>query len=486
MQPANPRAPRAFGTLILICALGGLIPLALARGESRSTAPSLTIFFSSERQSQIEPCGCIQKQLGGVQFERALYDREPRETSLRVDAGGFSSRIHHPEDAMRTRYALEAMTDELELDAINVAARDLLLGRTWFETLEEEVPGAKERLVSANIYGDAELTERSFEAYRLVERELSDGTKVRTLITGIAAPDPTARRSRDEGLPGYFLRPADEALRDVMATAPEHDLALVLAYADPETVETVAEGAHTIDCVIRGAGFAAMPGSDSEDAAPLLQHQGSEGKYLGKARAVREADGSWSVGEDVAWLEVSPELEPAPALVDLIESYKQNTQEMMIQQPRGLKQIYAGARSCASCHVSEYEQWKETRHAHALQTLVEKGMQYDSRCLKCHTVGFAQENGFYNVRESMPMANVQCESCHGPAAEHASLQYYLRAREGKAEETEAFQERKRRAAEVMPSRVVRAETCLKCHTPENDDHFVYEEKVRRVNHREAG
>lgn len=486
MQPANPKTLGAFGALMLLAAVAGLFPLAPARGEDKSGEAALTIFLSSERLSEIEPCGCIQKQLGGVQFERVLYDREPRATSLRVDAGGFSSRIHHPEDAMRTRYALEAMAGELDLDAINVAARDLQLGRAWFETLEEQVPEAPERMVSANIYEDSAFTERAFQPFRLVERELTDGTRVRALITGIASPDPSAGRFSPEEGTGYFLRPAAEALAEVMEQAPEHDFALVLAYADPETVEAVTEGAHTVDCVIRGSGFAAMPGQDLEDAVPLLQHRGQEGKYLGKARAIREADGSWRIAEDVAWLEVSPELEPAPALVELIESYKQNTQEMMIRQPRGLKTVYAGARTCASCHTSEYEQWKETRHAHALQTLVEKGMQYDSRCLKCHTVGFAQENGFYNVRESMPMANVQCESCHGPAAEHASLQYYLRAREGKAEDTEEFRTRKRRAAEVMPSRVVKAETCVQCHTPENDDHFVYEEKVRKVNHQGAG
>lgn len=486
MQPARPGSAQAICVLILFWALLQPAAPAEARAGTDPAEPAVTVFFSSERLSQIEPCGCIEKQLGGVQFERALYDVEPRETSLRVDAGGFSSRLHHPEDAMRTRYALEAMTGELDLDAINVAARDLTLGRGWFESLEAQVPGAMERLVSANIYEDENFELRAFEAYRYVERELSDGSAVRVLITGIAAADPMARLSGGESRREYYLRRAEEALRDVMKTAPEHDLALVLMYADPETVEAVAGGAHTVDCVIRGSGFAAMPGINAEGAAALLQHRGSEGKYLGKARAIREEDGSWRVANEVEWLEVTPELEPAPALVELIESYKQSTQAKMIPATRGVDRVYGGARSCAACHTSEYEQWKETRHAHALQTLVEKGMQYDSRCLKCHTVGFGQDNGFYNVRESMPMANVQCESCHGPAAEHANLQFYLRAREGRAEGTEEFLEKKRRALEVMPSKVVRAQTCVKCHTPENDDHFVYEEKVRRVNHTGAG
>jgi hypothetical protein len=221
-------------------------------------------------------------------------------------------------------------------------------------------------------------------------------------------------------------------------------------------------------------------------AAPVLEHQGSEGKILGRARAVREADGSWRIAGEPEWLEISPDLKPVPALVELIEAYKQNTQELMIQQPKGLERVYAGARACASCHTAEYEQWSETRHAHALDTLVSKGMQYDSRCLKCHTVGFARENGFYNVRESMLMAGVQCESCHGPAAEHANLQYYLRSREGLDDTSETFMERKRRAAEVLPSREVEAKTCIECHTPENDDHFVYDEKVVKVNHRGSG
>jgi hypothetical protein len=33
-----------------------------------------------------------------------------------------------------------------------------------------------------------------------------------------------------------------------------------------------------------------------------------------------------------------------------------------------------------------------------------------------------------------------------------------------------------------PHKAVPEATCLKCHTPENDDHFVYKEKLPKIAH----
>ena len=51
---------------------------------------------------------------------------------------------------------------------------------------------------------------------------------------------------------------------------------------------------------------------------------------------------------------------------------------------------------------------------------VAKGGQTNSSCLPCHTVGYHLPTGFANQSATPQLAGVQCENCHGPAANHAA------------------------------------------------------------------
>ena len=79
---------------------------------------------------------------------------------------------------------------------------------------------------------------------------------------------------------------------------------------------------------------------------------------------------------------------------------------------------FAGSASCASCHAGAHKTYSETKHAHAMQTLVGKGKHEDPECVVCHSVGADKPGGFVSVKDSPQYANVQCENCHGPRKEH--------------------------------------------------------------------
>jgi hypothetical protein len=119
---------------------------------------------------------------------------------------------------------------------------------------------------------------------------------------------------------------------------------------------------------------------------------------------------------------------------------------------------YMGSSVCSLCHSGStnaadiYTPWAATKHARAFKEAID-GVSTDhfgKNCISCHVVGFdtnalAANNGFDDVMvssgwifptnftngtfASMPaelqnLANIQCESCHGPGSEHVNAAIY--------------------------------------------------------------
>jgi predicted CXXCH cytochrome family protein len=81
---------------------------------------------------------------------------------------------------------------------------------------------------------------------------------------------------------------------------------------------------------------------------------------------------------------------------------------------------YAGASTCAACHAEQYDYWLVTGHADALDTLRTVSQEANPACVGCHVVGFGEAGGYVDENATPDLAGVQCENCHGAAAEHAA------------------------------------------------------------------
>jgi len=109
---------------------------------------------------------------------------------------------------------------------------------------------------------------------------------------------------------------------------------------------------------------------------------------------------------------------------------------------------YLGIENCSICHSGSVQpdkvtEWKGTKHS----TMLQRGLDgilsshYSAACIKCHTTGYdvnAANNGFDDrpfvfpdtlfpgmydsmktaFPDAMKLANIQCESCHGPGSQH--------------------------------------------------------------------
>lgn len=86
----------------------------------------------------------------------------------------------------------------------------------------------------------------------------------------------------------------------------------------------------------------------------------------------------------------------------------------------GITGQYVGSTRCTTCHANIHDNWSKTLHAKALATLENIGQGENSACLPCHTVGFGEAGGFVNRLTTNDLADVGCESCHGPGRNHVS------------------------------------------------------------------
>ncbi len=119
---------------------------------------------------------------------------------------------------------------------------------------------------------------------------------------------------------------------------------------------------------------------------------------------------------------------------------------------------YVGDRRCKVCHLETFKAWKKTAHAHAFETL-----KVDERknpiCLACHTTGYAA-GGYGSAEMVVDLANIQCESCHGPGS------LYSRS--------SVMRDRKR--SEDLGLVRIGPRTCTRCHNENSPTFRVFDYK----------
>lgn len=83
-----------------------------------------------------------------------------------------------------------------------------------------------------------------------------------------------------------------------------------------------------------------------------------------------------------------------------------------------LSGVYYDSKTCISCHKSEYDSWLTTKHASAVQTLIDKGRDIPS-CLECHSERYRQTSAYLPTNDASKQG-VECASCHSRVLPHGA------------------------------------------------------------------
>jgi len=148
------------------------------------TSDVLTLVYNGFRRSQIDPCGCVTHQLGGLAKEAKLIQRleELKLPLIQVDAGGFARDMPDQKMITQAKYVVKGL-GKIGYDVINVGFTDTAIPASELKQVASE---AGISLVSANIQDGSGRLE--FEPYVIKEVTLTNGQPLKVGVIGVTRP----------------------------------------------------------------------------------------------------------------------------------------------------------------------------------------------------------------------------------------------------------------------------------------------------------
>ena len=420
--PASPRAPSA------------------APGQAKTPKreplfvgwpkPIVALFITGQQHGYIEPCGCsgLSNQKGGL-VRRYACKRQLEQQGWQVVALDVGNQVRRFGRQAEIKFQMTAEgLKKMNYRAVGFGPDDLRLSSGELVAITADEGNSSSPFLCAN----AAIIDRALmPRYRVIE---AGGKKIG--VTAVLGTEELAQITNDE----IIKMPPEEALREVwpQLQAKACDLYVLLAHASIEaSMELAKEFPHF--SVVVTAGGAGEPTYEAEKIAgtdAVMIQVGTKGMYVGVI----------GVFDDPAQplryqrVPLDDRFPDTPEMLQLLASYQDQLKAAGLEGlgvkpiPYPIDRTFVGSEACIDCHEEDYDVWKKTPHAHALETLIHPGERsevsrhFDPECLSCHVVGwnpqkyFPYVSGYLGVDETPLMHHVGCENCHGPGSAHCQVE----------------------------------------------------------------
>lgn len=432
--------------------------------------PEVALFLTGEQHGYIEPCGCtgLTNQKGGLMRRHTLLNqlRDDRGWDVvALDVGNQVRRFGRQAEIkfQTTTQGLKTMGYE----AVGFGPDDLRLSidEVFAAVASDDPDNIKHLSSNASLLG---FTPK----HRVIE---AGGLKIG--VTGVLGTKEMRQISNSDiemADPVEGLKESWEALK-----AENCNLYVLLAEASLEESREFARQFPGFQIVVTagGSGEPERKPEIVEGTRTRMIQVGTKGMYVGVVGIFNDPN------DPIRYQRVAldAQFKDSDEMLKLLAAYQQQLETLGLNglgirpQPHPSGHTFVGSDTCADCHTDAYEVWEESKHSHALQTLVhpperfQVARHYDPECLACHVNGWnpttylPYESGYLSLTETPRMQGVSCENCHGPGSAHVASQ------NGEGNYTEAqttqFTEQMR-----LPLDKAR-DTCLKCHDLDNSPDF---------------
>lgn len=448
--------------------------------------PWAALFLTGQQKGYIEPCGCtgLENQKGGLNRRdtllKSIQDRGWDVVPL--DAGSQVRRKGRQAE-MIFRFSADAMA-KMGYRAIALGQQDLQLSSAELLQITASEGNQRTAFTSSNVSIVDPSLMNQWQVIEINQRKIG----VTSVLGASKKPDILSEEILVED-PISSLQKAMDQLQGQKC-----DYYVLIAHANLTESAELARSVPGFDLVVTagGEGEPTYLPEPIEGTRSLMVQVGIKGMYVGLVGLFDD------VNNPVRYqrIALSSQFEDSPRMMEAFRGYQEQLQKLGLQRlevvptshPTG--RTFVGTQSCAECHTTAFDIWKDTAHAHATQSLIHPGERsdiarhFDPECLSCHVTGwnpqkfYPYESGYLSVEKTPLMMENGCENCHGPGSQHVA------AENGDIEADEALLKKLR---EEMRLPLAQAqEKCLECHDIDNSPNFhrdgAFEEFWEQVKH----
>jgi len=427
--------------------------------ENTTSESAINIIFTGEENGYLEPCGCSEKELGGLPKRHSLINllKKKDEDWILLSLGDLPGKVGR-QDEIKMETTLKAL-DQMGYAAHNIGEKDISMGIDLLGYLSQI---SSVDFVSSNIV-NLNPQVLKIKPYVVKEIKIKEAT-LKVGILGIVSPAliNDAYQEIEVVDPIVSLKPLLSRLSD------KTDLLILLSHAEIEDSIKIAEIYPELDLIISGHRVD-RPGLYLKKVKDTyVIPVGEKGKYLGtitmlpKFSRTNEERLSNSDLPSVEIISLDERFEDSSEIKMLLKIYQQRLkdEELLAQVfksdlPSNL--TFIGNDDCAVCHNKIFKHWENTSHASAYETLVKAEHEYDPECIECHVIGLNYFTGFETIESTPKLQGVGCESCHGPGSSHKETQ-------------------------SKDYGMVDADSCMICHEVEHSPNFQFKDYWQKIIH----
>ncbi|HEV7999432.1 MAG TPA: multiheme c-type cytochrome [Planctomycetaceae bacterium] len=464
--------------------------------------PAVALVFSGEQHGYMEPCGCSVTQSGGLS-RRGDFIRQLTEKGWPLAALDLGDLVKKDNQQNKIKYQvmLSALKD-LDYKTIALGPEELSLERLepGFLVTQGPQPGADPSglgFVNVNVdftlFKDAGL--RPAAPVRVIT---VNGHRIG--VTAIFGKTLTAALFGDAGDPQIKVNDPAKALPAAIADLKKQKAEVLVLLSHAEKAESVELAKKFPEFQIVATARGPEDGEDTAESIgkTLLVVVGQKGKHVAIVGYYPDEQ-KRPFRYELVDLD-KERFKDTPKMLDRMREYQhmlETNYDAVLKDfakplhPNGDQ--FAGVDSCKDCHTKAYSIWKDSKHAHAYETLItgREGTKnpiarnHDPECINCHTTGWDPQgvypyvSGFYSLEKTPKLKGQQCENCHGPAAKHVDLELAWKRDPKSVKKTDLDAARARATLKVGETTKT---LCYRCHDLDNDPNFEFAKRWPEIEH----
>ena len=348
---------------------------------------NFVLLLTGNWSGRLEPCGCTEKQLGGIDrrtetIRKIAPDQNAR---LMLDAGPIIEEQNR-QSQLKFETFLYSLK-QLKYDAVTLSPDEIIL-------LHEKLaldPNQRSPVICSNMPA---AVRKKFGVLEFLNKTLSRSEhKLDCLVLAIAETEKLSDNKTAEKL--QLTEPV-QAIKKVLTSqniAPDKScsgkLVIVLLSAVNESLVKKLQLVPAIDILVTRGTSDEPEHCPADKIKPMVVTTGKIGKYITRIDIPfppAKPDHNKTSIFNFQPVEIDSKFTQDPAIVSLINDYQESLEiEKLIADEQAMPRKplpddipFAGNASCGTddCHEDIYKTWKKFKHARAMETLQEVGRQF--------------------------------------------------------------------------------------------------------------